>query len=75
MIAAEGRLRHKVVHQRKPVSRAECHGDRDGAIQLYDRRMGKTGQLIVKPHNPRPIGRLRRQSACMAGGDRGLEGV
>ncbi len=37
--------------------------------------MGKTGQLIVKPDNPRPVGRLGAQGSRVAGGDRRLQRI
>jgi hypothetical protein len=59
--------------ERRP--RAERHPDRDGAVQLHDRRRNELGERVIKRDDALPVGVLRDPRLRVAGGDGGLPRV
>ena len=72
MVPLEHRLLDERVNDRQAGRGAGGHADRDGPVQLDDRR---PGQQLVQRGDARPIGVLGPDGAGVAGGDGGLDRV
>ncbi len=75
MVGLERRLGGERVDEFKTGLRAKGHGERDGTIQLYNRRGHELGESIVERGDALPVRFRRSTRASVTGGDRGLKRI
>ncbi|KAG0926400.1 hypothetical protein G6F31_018407 [Rhizopus arrhizus] len=75
MVVGQCCIRRQRVDQVQPRLRAERHADGNGAVQRHHWRRHHLRERVVKRHDARPIGVLRRAGARMAGRQFGLQGI
>src|SRR5579864_6213474 len=73
MVSPERRIRTQPLDDFEPRGRTVCHGDRDRAVQLDDRRSRQARELFIETRYPDPVGALHRNRARMASRDRRLQ--
>src|SRR2546423_6017029 len=75
VVGAERRLSGEVVDQVQGGRGTVRHPDRNGTVQLDDRRWHELSHRVVERHDARPIGLGRGRGSRVACGDGGLQGV
>src|SRR4029453_13189251 len=75
VISAQGRFRGERIDNAESGLWPYSHGERDGAVQLDDRRGGQVGELFIERDDARPIRCLWAPRLGVTGSDAGLDGV